>query len=213
MSSRSLPMLRALIAMSMGDVLFPSVMIDRGYTDVIIEPDIRIGDGRTQPDLILVSQRAKHVVLWEAKESTEVARDQARLYAEVDAGVCEDQLQVPGARSDNYLVSTCYLTTDEYASWISDRLDDLGLAEHAVETEFRSQQPVVWLTTRASLGPLDDVFRRLEIEADEADPQLYPFDRSSSHRDVAPFLVNPLLEFASAGRMVFTASGARPPAH
>lgn len=204
MSSRSLPLLRTLIAMSRGDHLFPRGLYVMGFTDLIVEPDLRLPGGNTQPDLVIASSKVSHVVVWEAKESHNISLAQARLYDLIDAGVCEVQLNIAGARSGNYQISTAYLTSEGYGESLRDDLQAHGLA-HAVESEYRSASPIEWRMVTGTLGPLTSIFSPLIVDADDADPSLYPFDRSSTSAEIAPYLINPLIEFAVNSRLQFAA--------
>lgn len=192
--------------MSWGDRLFPSTLVDRGYTHVLVEPDVSLRGGNTQPDLVVASSSEKHVILWEAKESNNISVSQARVLNEIDGAACEDQLQIPASNAEDLTLSVSYLTAEPHGEPIVIDLEDHHL-DHAVVCEFREDQETpVLKTLRGDLGPLTEFFEELRIDADEADPQIYPFDRSSELHEIAPHLGNPLVEFAISERFEFTAA-------
>jgi hypothetical protein len=122
---------------------------------------------------------------------------------EIDSAVLEDQAQVPPPQAGTYSVSVSFLTSAAYVPGLH-----ADLETHRIDAAIVAEDDhpsTVWRVARGDVGPLTDFFDGLGVDADLADALLYPFDRSSEPWEVAPFLANPLVEFASQRVLTFSA--------
>lgn len=168
---RDLVPVNAVIGFLKRDRRWPSLLYSLGYKLEMIEQPISVGNvGRAEIDVICLSHRKNHAILWECKSGYSVNQKQARVYAAATANAIQLTGNITFPKPARATVESAYCCLEDDAEKVIEALAhcapalpviSLGAKALLVANRFTDTDITSRLTEGIALPPLEEVPRFL----------------------------------------------------
>lgn len=210
-SSKNVLILRALIALCKRDIKLPSDLYDLGYTQVVMDKEIRLEDDRSvMPDLIISSRKENHCVVWESKSGRSIDNDQAKRLASIKARAFPDQLMLNVKIEDGFAFDIAYACDGKECQnirWDLDRVaQELASVGAFPLVGFYDESGIKTHSGRFNKENINRVLGDgINIDLREVPTEYLRFDKDSPRSEIAPYVMTNIVAYATRQEPRFSA--------
>jgi len=201
-SSKNLKLINAMIAMCRADSKWPHYFYDMAYGVTWIEYPFTCHTGETLvPDLVISSDIQNNCILFEGKSGRNIEDDQVQRYLKVvpDDVVSKLHIDVPKGKKPS--IDVTYLCFSESTPDIISQLNTIAAPFPVLEMA----PGVIRLVCNSfSISELNnDLSKGIAIDRNKIPMGYFPFDEDSSNSEVAPYVAQTLVAFATQNKPHF----------